>query len=385
MVGKRMKAALVIHAPMSVLGGAELVNLHTMKLLQESCYEITLLSDSWSSLPLVERFGMALDGIKWKPIEISKFVPRMPVASGYQRISFMLRRQAEIDHVVGNKTDYDLVIDTFSGWDLPSGIRGRKMIYFHEIPILGHPRGPLWGAYYALGDLVFRRHMSKIQGSQAVCNSSYTSKLLLAAYGIDGRVVYPPVNAEFFSQVAEHEPRENRFVVLSRFCREKKLHEAIEVLRKLISRVPDAKATIIGAVTSSDVLEELRQMSSLYGVGNNVSFAPNLDMRSVREVLSASKVVFSTMPNEPFGIGIVEGMAAGCVPLVHKGGGQYDDVIDHDRYGLSYNDQEEAVALMESIMLGDQKRSELKRAAVSRALQFSVNRFREEFKESIGE
>jgi glycosyltransferase involved in cell wall biosynthesis len=91
------------------------------------------------------------------------------------------------------------------------------------------------------------------------------------------------------------------------------------------------------------------------------------------------------MANEPFGIGIVEGMAAGCVPLVHKGGGQYDDVIDHDRYGLSYNDQEEAVALMESIMLGDQKRSELKRAAVSRALQFSVNRFREEFKESIGE
>ena len=160
---------------------------------------------------------------------------------------------------------------------------------------------------------------------------------------------------------------------------------AIEVLRKLIALVPDAKVTIIGAVTSSSILEELRQISRLYGVDNNVSFAPNLDMLSVREVLGASKVIFSTMPNEPFGTAIVEGMAAGCVPLVQRGGGQYDDTIDHDRYGLSYSDQDEAVELMASLMHRDPKRLELKRAATFRAWQFDVSRFREKLKESIME
>ena len=177
--------------------------------------------------------------------------------------------------------------------------------------------------------------------------------------------------------------RENRFVVLARFCKEKKLHVAIEILRKLIAPIPDAKATIIGAVTSRSILEELRQMSRLYQVDDHVTFEPDLDLESVREVLGRSKVIFSTMPNEPFGTAIVEGMAAGCVPLVQKGGGQYEDIIERDKFGLSYEDENKAAHFMESIMLHDQERLDLKRLSIGRATSFSVHRFREKLEKTI--
>lgn len=347
-----MERALVVHAPMSDLGGAELVNLHVMKVLQESGYEITLLSDSWKTLPTLERFGLTIDNVEWKPLDLGNFIPTVPIASAYQRIGFLLLRQAKLRRMLRNEGGYDLIIDTFNGWDLPSGIGGRKIVYFHEIPLLNRPPGRLRNAYYALGEDIFRRHMTKIREAKALCNSTYTRRLLSVAYGIEGQLVYPPANVEFFSQVARNEPRENRFVVLARFCKEKKLQVAIEVLRKLIALVPDGKATIIGAVTSSCILEDLHQMSCLYHVDDHVTFEPDLDLESVREILSRSKVIFSTMPNEPFGTAIVEGMAAGCVPLVQKGGGQYEDIVKSDQFGLSYDDEDEAVHCMESIFRG---------------------------------
>ena len=94
--------------------------------------------------------------------------------SAYQRIVFLLLRQAKLRRTLRSENGYDIIVDTFNGWDLPSGIAGRKIVYFHEIPFLNRPPGRLRDAYYALGEDVFRRHMTKIRDANALCNSSYT-------------------------------------------------------------------------------------------------------------------------------------------------------------------------------------------------------------------
>jgi len=44
---------------------------------------------------------------------------------------------------------------------------------------------------------------------------------------------------------------------------------------------------------------------------------------------------------EHFGISVVEAMASGCVSIVHRSGGSYTDIADHDKYVFSFEDVED--------------------------------------------
>lgn len=49
----------------------------------------------------------------------------------------------------------------------------------------------------------------------------------------------------------------------------------------------------------------------------NTKILPNLKRDEVLVLLSKAKIFFHPMPNEHFGIAVVEAKAAGCLPVVH--------------------------------------------------------------------
>jgi alpha-1,2-mannosyltransferase len=335
-----LKTGIVVHAPMSDLGGAELVNLHVMKVLSEMDFALTLFSDGWNSLPILSRFGSTVENVNWEYLPPSRFTPRLRFLSSYQRLSYMIARQRMIDKRF-LRMKADLIFDTFSGWDLPNTDTAHQVVYFHEIPTLSRPLGRMRGLYYLPAEKLFDVLMRKIERVQAICNSNYTRNLLLRQYGKESSVIHPPVNVRFFEKVGDIEPRENRLVVLARFCEEKRLDVALRLLGEMATAMNDVKVSLVGSVTSTGILAKLQKMSRDLGLDRQVDFLTNVDMERVREELGKSKVILSTMPNEPFGTAIVEGMAAGCVPLVHRSGGQYEDIVDHDLFGVSYEDEME--------------------------------------------
>ncbi|MDQ6864922.1 MAG: glycosyltransferase [Thermoproteota archaeon] len=51
------------------------------------------------------------------------------------------------------------------------------------------------------------------------------------------------------------------------------------------------------------------------------------------------------MPNEHFGIAVVEAMAAGCLPVVHASSGPME-IVANGLYGLIYKDKAELPELL---------------------------------------
>ena len=54
------------------------------------------------------------------------------------------------------------------------------------------------------------------------------------------------------------------------------------------------------------------------------------------------------MVGEDFGIAVVEGMAAGLIPVLHMSGGPWDDIVLRGKYGNGYRDAVEAVRGIEA-------------------------------------
>ncbi|QGR19743.1 glycosyltransferase [Stygiolobus azoricus] len=92
-------------------------------------------------------------------------------------------------------------------------------------------------------------------------------------------------------------------------------------------------------------------------------------------MLCKAKVIFHAKVEEPFGIAIVEGMSAGAVPVVHKSGGSWTDIIEEGKYGYGYLTEEEAVEFLYQALNNESLRKEVK----ERAKLFSSNNFEEKF------
>lgn len=149
-----------------------------------------------------------------------------------------------------------------------------------------------------------------------------------------GPIIYPPLleNIEFING-----ERENIILTISRISQEKN----IELVGRL-SEVVDAKFIVIGFVTNSNIryLAKLKRDFPKLTIFTNVSAEEKLNW------LRKAKILLHTALNEPYGMTKIEGMAAGCVPLVHNSGGSPENVPD----GYTFDNIDEAKAKIVQIL-----------------------------------
>ena len=123
-------------------------------------------------------------------------------------------------------------------------------------------------------------------------------------------------------------------------------------------------------------LRELLDKKRLRNVDLLVNASRNLQIK----IYSRAKVFLHTMRGEHFGIAIVEGMAAGLIPIVHKSGGPWNDIILRGKYGFGYSSIDEAV---EVIRKGIKDYWKYRDLALKRATLFSKTKFKEKFKRIV--
>jgi len=118
-----------------------------------------------------------------------------------------------------------------------------------------------------------------------------------------------------------------------------------------------------------------------------VRFAPNLPYAELQGLLARAKVGLHTMWNEHFGIGIVEMLAAGVVPVAHNSGGPALDIIEDRRTGRLATTEKEYADAMEELLLtpGAEPRRRAMAAAgrASVASRFSEAAFAEAMVEAL--
>ncbi len=206
--------------------------------------------------------------------------------------------------------------------------------------------------------------LSGLRVDYFMANSTITGKRINKIYRRESRVVFPPVNTDFFTPGTD-EP-EDFFLVLSRFVPYKRIDLAIKACNTL-----KKKLVIIG---DGSQRKELKAIA-----GRTVIFTGRLGDEETRSYYRRCSA-FLFPGYEDFGITPVEAMACGRPVIAYGKGGALDTVIPRETGVLFKNQTVEslikAIEIFENSSFNNRK---IRRHAE----KFSSKRFRSEIIEII--
>ncbi|KAJ1970696.1 asparagine-linked glycosylation protein [Dimargaris xerosporica] len=169
-------------------------------------------------------------------------------------------------------------------------------------------------------------------------NSSWTKNHIDQLWHAADRsqLVYPPCDTEAFI-TAPLENRQRQIVSVAQFRPEKNHQLQLEALYHYLQRFPDHTANtrlvLVGSSRNQDDeqrISQLRDLAHSLDLDDNVKFAVNASFSQLKAHLANSLIGLHTMRDEHFGIGIIEYMAAGLIPIAHNSGGPKMDIVHPD-------------------------------------------------------
>ena len=171
------------------------------------------------------------------------------------------------------------------------------------------------------------------------CNSNYIKEMIECYWrsnrAINPIVVYPPVNLDDFWCDRPLSERQKKIVYVARFIPSKR-HE---MMKKLAIDLPTYEFVSVGGLIDSERDWFTRFFQNL---PKNYSLKINLPKVDLLEILRQSRVYVHLMEAEHFGIAPVEGLASGCVTLVHNSGGMREFIPEEFRW-TTYEDLKEKI------------------------------------------
>ena len=170
-------------------------------------------------------------------------------------------------------------------------------------------------------------------GVVLVPNSRHTGKIVESVFGRPaGPVLYPPVGV---SAIREHRgrPKQKRAITVANYWASKRHDMAMRAARKAgVDWVSIGSAVEPGCRDRADALRKEG--------GPGADVRTDVDYAELVEAVSSSKVYLHAA-DEPFGIAVVEAMAAGCVPIVPNRAATVETVPFGE---LRFDTEEEAAA-----------------------------------------
>jgi glycosyltransferase involved in cell wall biosynthesis len=341
----------VIHADLNPCGGAEQLALATLQSLLEMGMQVDLAVAKAPDIGRMEKaFGdrvrRIFDRVKVRPLG------RLPIELDPQTGTLACRPGAE-----SAMQEYDMIVNTHGDmlpYFLPSFSSKlcitychfpvvaeyaacHSLVYLQSLVDLGlldrnvlavaNSSNLFWRSFLEYYLLMLRNSLVATNSRfsrQAIVNTMTAGTHRMASEPI---VISPPVCVDELSQAAlSPSPRADCVLVVSRIHPSKKLENAIELARILKQRGIGKKMAIAGNLSADDTCgrkyyEQLLGMVKGYGLSDYVVIRPNVELGKLWSLMQRSKAYFHPMPEEPFGISVVEAMAAGLVPVVPSVGG----------------------------------------------------------------
>jgi glycosyltransferase involved in cell wall biosynthesis len=220
--------------------------------------------------------------------------------------------------------------------------------------------------------------------------SQFTREWVRRRWGVESKVVFPPARIGSPTAVA----KQPRILTLGRFMADKKHDALIACFKQMCDQgLQGWRLALLGGSPrqgeADPYLSALRDSARGYPI-DILTDLPGHELD--RHMAEASlfwhakgygeDVESNPQEFEHFGIATIEAMAAGCVPLVYRGGGQVEIVRDGTD-GLLWETADELVEHTWSLIRDGQRREEFARSATGRAEAFSGRAFEESFLETI--
>ncbi len=188
------------------------------------------------------------------------------------------------------------------------------------------------------------------------CNSNYTKEAIQRYWGSHGVkepiIVYPAVNLDKFWCDKPLSARMKRVVYVARFITVKR-HD---IMKQLARDLPEVEFISVGGLVDAEKSWFDRFSADL---PPNYKVMTNLPGSVLLDILQGSRIYVHLMEGEHFGIAPVEGLASGCVTIVHNSGGMKEFIPEEYRWD-SYDDlKQKIVRYMDASSTWELKRKEL--------------------------
>jgi glycosyltransferase involved in cell wall biosynthesis len=342
-----MKKAAIHNLNWGSLGGGERYAAAFAKVLEESDYSI----DIWWANDLREaiknRFNIDL--------LTSKFIPR-----------------PHGNRILSTK-NYDLIFWVVDG-SIPVSMAHKNIIHY-QIPFHGSPSNSWTNKF-------------KAKLLPGVSNSQFTKKFVDQTYGINTKVIYPPVATNYFRPGT----KENLIVSVARFSKilhAKRQDTLISAFSQISEKLPGWKLVLAGGSQDDEYVNTLKKMAD----GLPIEFMVNPSLDTLKNLFSQAKIFWSATGYEVdealhpekvehFGITPVEAMAAGVVPVVTDAGG-HKETIEPNISGFLWSTIDEMKSQTFGLCGNASLWQQMSQACQNRSKLFSQEIFMEEFRKLI--
>jgi glycosyltransferase involved in cell wall biosynthesis len=217
--------------------------------------------------------------------------------------------------------------------------------------------------------------INQIPARIMLVNSTFIKQIVADSLKTDAHVVSPPVDVNYFLHSDKNHNRKDKIVTLSGYS--PKRH--IERVPIIASYSKHGKFVIIGKTDeySFTTIQNLKAIIERCRLEGRVELLFNVPRLKLREALSEAKICLHPVPNEHFGTAIIESMASGCIPIVHKSGGPWLDILEQKQgeYGYAYETLEEASEYIDLLLREEDLRKKIALKAVERSRKYDASIF----------
>lgn len=333
---------LVVHPYLDIYGGGERVCHNVIKALVANNQDVQLLTFDFDS----DRYQNIVGEAFPKQVKIHSLGKRIEVEPpftiykrhhNYVKLLKMYRDTLEYDYLFSTQSS-----SPFEPVFLNKAKKNIAYVHFPEI----HYDYAMSGFKRKVYLWLFKRWVEQGIGKIDLlfCNSNYTKETIQKYWDFSNvknpLVVYPPVDIAKFWCDKPFSERQKRVVYVARFIPAKR-HE---ILKKLAADLPDYEFVSVGGLIESEKTWFDRFSRNL---PSNYSIKTNLPEPDLLKLLHDSRIYVHLMEGEHFGIAPVEGLASGCVVIVHDSGGMQEFIQEDFRWQDYFSLKEKVVKYME--------------------------------------
>lgn len=155
-----------------------------------------------------------------------------------------------------------------------------------------------------------------------LANSSFVKRRIKKYYKREAKVIYPPVNTDFFRP--SNENKENYYFIVSRFVPYKKIDLAIKAFNEM-----GKKLIVAGSGSQEDYLKKIAK--------SNIKFVGRVSDQKLKEYYQNCKALIFCA-KEDFGIIPVEAQACGK-PVIAYGKAGALETVENNKTGVFFKNQ----------------------------------------------
>lgn len=333
---------LVVHPYLDIYGGGERVCHNVIKALVANNQDVQLLTFDFDS----DRYQNIVGEAFPKQVKIHSLGKRIEVKPPFT-IYKRHHNYVKLLKTYRDTLEYDYLFSTqssspFEPVFLNKAKKNIAYVHFPEIHYDYAKSGFKRKVYLWLFKRWVEQGIGKID--LLFCNSNYTKETIQKYWDFSNvknpLVVYPPVDIAKFWCDKPLSERQKRVVYVARFIPAKR-HE---ILKKLAADLPDYEFVSVGGLIESEKTWFERFSRNL---PSNYSIKTNLPEPDLLKLLHDSRMYVHLMEGEHFGIAPVEGLASGCVVIVHDSGGMQEFIQEDFRWQDYFSLKEKVVKYME--------------------------------------